>query len=218
MNCIDLFSGCGGLSLGLKNAGFNVATAIDSDEYAINVYKENFPGTPAFCEDLTKFSPRDLVSEIGAIQVNVVAGGPPCQGFSVMRQLGGSNHGERLIRDSRRYLYRQFLEYVEFFKPELFLMENVPGIKTAADGRVFEQIIKDADEVGYRIVSEVINAWEFGIPQKRIRQIFFGTKKENPEFDFERLINPQKTREVTLWEAIGDLPHLKAGQSKSFYD
>ena len=217
LNVIDLFSGCGGLSLGLKNSGLNVVAAVDSDEHAIKVYRENFPETAAraFCEDLTKFSPRDLLSRIGEIEVDIIAGGPPCQGFSTMRQLGGSNHGGRLIEDSRRYLYRQFLEYVKFFKPALFVMENVRGIKTAANGEVFERIINESGDIGYDIWETVLNAREFGIPQKRIRQIIVGVKKESPKFDFEVL---QKTKETTLWEAIGDLPPLKAGQAKNSYD
>lgn len=218
LKVIDLFSGCGGISLGLKNAGLDVVASVDSDMHAAKVYRTNVPGTRVFCEDLKTFAPEKLESCIGDIKIDIIAGGPPCQGFSIMKQLGGSNHGTRFVEDERRYLYKEFLKYVEFFRPKVFVMENVRGIKTAENGAVFKGIIADAESIGYKVDGKVLNVWEFGVPQKRIRQIFFGVRKDFPSFEIEKLIDSQKTsKQITLWEAIGDLPPLKAGESKSSY-
>ena len=86
----------------------------------------------ALVKDLTKFSPKELDKTLGSDRVDVIVGGPPCQGFSKARQVGGSNHGERLVYDPRRDLYREFLKYVAYYQPSVFVMENVPGIRSAA--------------------------------------------------------------------------------------
>ncbi len=103
VTCLDLFCGCGGFSLGLHRAGLRTLAAIDFDPKAIEVYRANLgEHVPhILCEDLTKFAPADLAKLIGANRVDVIAGGPPCQGFSQVRQRDGANNGERLIHDPR---------------------------------------------------------------------------------------------------------------------
>jgi DNA (cytosine-5)-methyltransferase 1 len=153
---IDLFSGCGGFSLGMHRAEFKCVAAIDFNPEAITTFRANFPDMPEArirCEDLTKFRPTDLVKIIGSEKVDVIAGGPPCQGFSTARQRDGANHGDRrLIRDDRRQLYREFLRYVEFFQPRVFVMENVLGIQSAAGGEYFTRVQHEARMLGYRVV------------------------------------------------------------------
>ncbi len=113
MTCLDLFSGCGGFSLGLHRAGWQVQASIDFDPKAVEVYRANFPDTAhILCRDLTKFSPADLKKLSGVTQVDMIVGGPPCQGFSQVRQRDGANHGGRLIEDPRRRLYEQYFQYV----------------------------------------------------------------------------------------------------------
>ena len=129
LTCIDLFCGCGGFTLGMQRAGFQILAAIDFNPEAIAVLRKNFPTvTHALHEDLTKFSPVALSQRIGAADVDVIVGGPPCQGFSTVRQRDGANSGPRMIQDKRRQLYAEFLRYVEFFRPKVFVMENVLGI------------------------------------------------------------------------------------------
>ena len=125
LTCIDLFAGCGGFSLGLHRAGFNILAAIDFEPKAVEVYQANFTGTRVLCRDLTQFAPQELAQQIGTNRVDVIAGGPPCQGFSQVRQRDGANNGSRMIHDPRRTLYQQYFEYVDYFKPKLFVMENV---------------------------------------------------------------------------------------------
>ena len=135
LTCIDLFCGCGGFSLGMQRAGFKVLAAIDFNEEAVATFKANFPKeTLALHKDLTQFTPDKLAAELGVDRVDVIIGGPPCQGYSNVRRVDGSNHGTRLKDDPRRQLYREFLHYVESFQPRLFVMENVLGIRTAAGG------------------------------------------------------------------------------------
>lgn len=216
---IDLFSGCGGLSLGLKWAGFKEIAAIDFDPSAVNVYKANFPENKhVYCEDLRIFTPEELAKRIGLHHVDVIVGGPPCQGFSTVRQRDGSNTGKRLIEDDRRELYQEFLKFVSFFKPDIFIIENVPGIKTAAGGHFFNQVQNEARNLNYRVHSEVVKAWEYGVPQKRIRRLIMGTKVNLSLFTTDLLVekthddcDPSKQKFVSLWEAIGDLPPVPAG-------
>ncbi len=134
---IDLFCGCGGLSLGFKRAGFRCLAAIDFDAEATVTFRANFPNVPQVLQqDLTQFTPNELEKILGPVDVDVIAGGPPCQGFSTARRRDGANHGVlRFIKDDRRQLYREFLKYVGHFKPRIFVMENVLGLQSAAGGK-----------------------------------------------------------------------------------
>jgi DNA (cytosine-5)-methyltransferase 1 len=211
--CLDLFSGCGGMSLGMQNAGFDVLAAIDVDDKAIKVFAKNLPAVPhALARDLTKFSPQELAKVLGTRRVDVIVGGPPCQGFSTARQRDGSNSGPRLVKDERRQLYQEFLRYVAFFRPDVFVIENVLGIKSAAAGRYFTRVQEEARRIGYRVHPQVEKAFELGVPQKRIRQLIIGTRLDLASYfpgRLDRAIDAPK--EPTVGEAIGDLPVLRAG-------
>lgn len=223
---VDLFSGCGGFSLGLEWAGLRCLAAIDFNESAIETFKRNHPEVPvALVKDLTKFAPKELDKALGSTPVDVIVGGPPCQGFSKARQVGGSNHGDRLVYDPRRELYREFLKYVAYYQPSVFVMENVPGIRSAAGGAFFTAVQADSRELGYRIIPYEALAWRFGVPQKRIRQLIIGTRRELPLFIPERYfrethvdlgapVQSGKQPAVTLGEAIGDLPEVLAGDER----
>jgi DNA (cytosine-5)-methyltransferase 1 len=223
---IDLFSGAGGFSLGLQWAGMQCLAAIDFNESAIETFRHNHPEVPvALVKDLTKFAPKELDKLLGSTPVDVIVGGPPCQGFSKARQVGGSNSGERLVYDPRRELYREFLKYVAYYQPSVFVMENVPGIRTAAGGAFFTAVQVDSRELGYRVIPYEALAWRFGVPQKRIRQLVIGTRRELPLFIPERYIREThmdpgepapkgKQPAVTLGEAIGDLPEVLAGDER----
>jgi DNA (cytosine-5)-methyltransferase 1 len=158
-----------------------------------------------------------------------VVGGPPCQGFSTARTQGGSNFGKDYVDDPRRDLYKRFLKFVEFFKPKVFVMENVLGIKSVGSGVYFTKIQEACRALGYSVTPVQINCWEFGVPQKRIRQLFIGTKLGGPLFVPNRYLKRTHFLEandgslepiVTLGEAICDLPKLKAddGLVESDYD
>lgn len=226
LSFLDLFSGCGGFSLGLEWAGLKCLAAIDFNESAIETFRVNHPHVPhALVKDLTKFSPKDLDKLLGSQGVDVLVGGPPCQGFSRARQVDGANHGGRLVQDSRRDLYKEFLRFVVYYQPAVFVMENVPGIKSAAGGEFFTRVQVESRELGYRVIPYEVQAWRFGVPQKRVRQLIIGTRRELPLFIPDRYIRPthadpsaevQEGLEpaVTLGEAIGDLPEIYAGDEQ----
>jgi len=223
---IDLFSGCGGFSLGMELAGLDCRAAVDFDESATETFRVNHPHVPhVLCRDLTKFGPRDLDRHLKGERIDIVVGGPPCQGFSKARQVDGANHGGRLIHDSRRDLYRDFLRFVKFYQPSAFVMENVLGIRSAAGGEFFTRVQSESRDLGYRVIAHVVEAWRFGVPQKRIRQLIIGTRRELPMFIPARYMCPthalpgepgakELQQAVTLGEAIGDLPELSAGDDE----
>lgn len=222
LTCIDLFSGCGGFSLGMSRAGFSVLAAIDFNAEAITTLKTNLPEVSLALEsDLTKYPPEKLAELIGVKHVDVIIGGPPCQGFSMARQRDGANNGPRTVEDKRRHLYKEFLRYVDFFHPKVFIMENVLGIKSADNGHYFTCVQQEARALGYRVHPRVEKAFELGVPQKRIRQFIIGTRLDIAEYFPRELIPaPRATKCPTLGEAICDLPPLKAGygEEKTEYD
>jgi len=220
---IDLFSGCGGFSAGLEQAGLNCLAGVDHNAYAIDTFKANHSdGTVALVKDMTKFQPDELELLIGNVKVDVIVGGPPCQGFSTARQSSGSNSGQRLVDDPRRELYKYFLRFVGHFKPRVFILENVLGIKKSQNGIYFTAIQNEARKIGFRVSALTVNAWEYGVPQKRIRQLFIGTLSNLPIFVPDIFIkkthsdDPADNLEplVTLGEAIEDLPTLNAGDER----
>lgn len=211
---LDLFCGCGGFSLGLERASFRGLAAIDFNPEAIQVFRENFRKIPHILEkDLTTFSPTDLAALIGTDRVDLIVGGPPCQGFSTARQVDGANHGARLMEDPRRHLYKEFLRHVEHFQPKVFIMENVLGIRSASGGIYFSRVQSEARALGYRVHAQIEDCVDLGVPQKRRRQLFIGTREGLPAY-FHPELKPAKRAMVgtTLWDAIGDLPALKSGE------
>lgn len=225
---IDLFCGCGGFSLGLMRAGFRCVAALDSDEVATETFRANLAefrhpkiksaGSVITC-DIRKLPPEDLAEEIGLKRVDVIVGGPPCQGFSTARQVDGANHGARLKPDERRYLYQHFLRYVEFFQPKVFVMENVLGMRSAAGGKYFTQVQKEARALGgkrgchgYRVHTQIEDAWKLGAPQKRKRQLIVGVRRDIAAYMVPEIKpSPNAQPYVSLGAAIGDLPPLTAG-------
>lgn len=210
---IDLFCGCGGFTLGMERAGLHCLAAIDFKSEAISTLHTNLPHIEHVLKrDLTAYSPEELSELIGARHVDVIVGGPPCQGFSTARQRDGSNHGARLKDDPRRHLYREFLKFVDFFKPLVFVMENVLGIRTAAGGKYFTCVQSEARALGYRVHGQEEDAWALGVPQKRRRQLIIGTRLDMPGFFLPELKPaPRAIPHTCLGAAICDLPRLRAG-------
>jgi len=222
LNFIDLFCGCGGFTLGMERAGFECLAAIDFNAEAVATLHANLPHIEhVLHRDLTVYTPEELAALIGTAHVDVIVGGPPCQGFSTARKVGGANHGERLKDDPRRHLYLELLKFVGFFRPKVFVMENVLGIKTAAGGEYFTRVQAEARALGYRVHGQVEDAWELGVPQKRHRQLIIGTRADIPGYFLPTLKPaPRALPRPVLGTAIGDLPPLKAGEgeNESTYD
>lgn len=202
MNAIDLFSGCGGLSYGFVEAGIDVIVGIDNNEIALKTFELNHPnskglkldlGNPDFIEQLDK--------EIGKRSVDIVIGGPPCQGFSLT--------GKRDKEDIRNNLYKSIFICAKKYKPKAILIENVPGLKTLYNGDFYKLIIDEFEKMGeYNFKDKVLFAADYGIPQIRKRIFFIGIRKDIGEVSFpEPLRSPENY--VTTREAIGDLPSLE---------
>lgn len=189
---IDLFSGCGGLSLGFEMAGYKSLLAIDNWQDALDTYRHNNPDARTLCGDLSKINPEDIKREYNIGRVSVIIGGPPCQGFSIA--------GKRIIDDERNKLYKSFVGFVKCFMPDAFVMENVPNILSIGGGVVKESIIRDFSELGYNVTYKVLLASDYGVPQNRRRAVFVGLK--NGEYTFPL---PTITNAVTTEEALSDL-------------
>ncbi len=211
---LDLFCGAGGLSLGFKMANFDVVGGIDFNESAIKTHKHNFPGHNNFVGDITKFSNEQIHEAFGK-SVDIIVGGPPCQGFS----LANKQESEDKKKDKNK-LFFQFIRFVKELKPKAFVIENVQGIITKDDGYAKKQIYKILENEGYVINSDVLIASDYGVPQSRKRAFFVGIIKEYQEiFDFSKL---QKVdTKVTVKEALSDLYSLEtdflSGKETSTY-
>lgn len=203
----DLFCGCGGFSYGFQQAGFNVALGIDMWKDATITYKHNFPNALVINEDINNISSKDLLiqSNLNAEDIDVIIGGPPCQGFSVS--------GKRMIDDPRNKLYKAFVNLVNEIKPKVFVMENVPGLIRLFKGKVKDQILDDFTSIGYTVKVKQLSADNYGVPQQRKRVFFVGTNNEKIsakiEFKFPEAMYGEGLKPVvTCKEAISDLDFL----------
>ena len=213
MNVIDLFSGCGGLALGFKWANFNTLLASDVDENCEKTYRFNFPKVPFIREDLRNISTKQIENHINKT-IDVVIGGPPCQGFSL-----ANKNRNKVKNDPRNELFYEFVRVVTDLQPKAFVMENVRGLLSMQKGKVI-QLMKEEFEnagLGYRVDYKVLLASDYGVPQNRQRVIMIGIRKDlgtEPGFPIKTYDKP-----VTVWEAISDLPQIKAseGEEKMTY-
>jgi len=197
---VDLFCGCGGLTVGLKKAGFRVLGAVDVDPLSVKTYKANHRDVEVWKTDIRDLKPSDLLQKIGLNEgeLDLLAGCPPCQGFSTMRTLNGAVS----VEDPRNDLLLEFQRFVEALRPRTVMMENVPGL---ADDERFAAFCRKLMKLGYLGDHRILNAAEYGVPQRRRRLIYLaGLGMEIPFAD-------TAAKMKTVEEAIGGLP--KAGQS-----
>lgn len=203
---IDLFCGAGGLSYGLEAAGFDVVLGLDFDKHALATFAENHSGK-ALLADVRDISGAQLLEEAGVSEVDLLAGGPSCQGFST--------HGKRLVDDPRNFLYKEFLRLVEEIQPATVLMENVKGLMIAGKGAFKRQVIESFEALGYQVEGQLVLAADYGVPQRRERVFFvasrLGTSVKFPEGTHGLPTSPAVQEGVlrphrTVQEAIGDLP------------
>lgn len=209
MRVIDLFAGCGGLSLGFEMAGFEIPLAIELDEWASETYRNNHPDTNVLTGDITQITDLENLIDKKYLPIDGIIGGPPCQGFSLS--------GNRDKNDPRNSLFMEFVRFVKFYNPKFFVMENVTGIlsmKTKDNKSVKDLILKEYDDAGYNVKICKLNAAEFGVPQARVRIVFIGIRKDLKFI--EEKIGPTpflfNENQVTLEQAIMDLPQINSGE------
>lgn len=215
-NVIDLFSGCGGFSKGFEQAGYNILIGIDNWKDAITTYKNNHENAKTINDDITGITGQQILDylDITFEDVDVIIGGPPCQGFSLS--------GKRTLSDPRNILYKSFVDIVNYIRPKAFVMENVPGLVSLFKGEAKNNILNDFQSIGYNVNYKILNASNFGVPQNRKRVFFVGIKEgtfkfPNDFFDFPNATHGPNTIHpyITSKEAIDDLPLLDNDVSRN---
>jgi DNA (cytosine-5)-methyltransferase 1 len=172
--CVEVFAGAGGLALGFEQAGFDVAAAVEFDPIHAATHEFNFPNSRVICRDVTKISGREI-REIAGLRnrdIDVLTGGPPCQGFSLI--------GHRVLEDPRNALVFHFLRLVRELRPKYCVMENVPGMVTGSHNMMFKELIRRLRRIGYAVDSFLLNAAFFGVPQNRTRVFIVAAREGQP--------------------------------------
>ena len=192
---IDLFCGCGGLTLGLQQAGFTVLGAVDIDPLSVETYKLNHQQVRVWETDIRQLEVNQVKKQLGLEggQLDLLAGCPPCQGFSGMRTLNGA----REIEDERNELVFEFIRFVKELQPKAIMMENVPGL--AKDKRL-KAVCEGLEALGYNIKFELLDTANYGVPQRRRRVVILGGKFGKIDFA------PQTHQRKTVRETIAHLP------------
>ena len=206
LTAIDLFCGAGGLSEGFRQAGFHVLAGQDFDDQAGATFAATHPEAKFIGGPIQDVTPQQLLKAAGKKrgEIDVIVGGPPCQGYSVYNHQRGAN-------DPRAGLFREYLRIVKGIQPRWLVMENVTGITSIAGGGVVREIFEGMKSLGYRVEMKVLRAEEFGVPQERRRVFFIATRTDAP------ILFPEPTHGegllpfVTVWDAISDLPKLENG-------
>ena len=209
---VDLFAGAGGMSLGFQQAGFEIMAAVEYDPIHCAVHEFNFPNAAAICRSVADIDGRYIRehSGIDGDDVDVVFGGAPCQGFSMI--------GKRVLEDPRNRLVYHFVRLVTELRPKFFVFENVKGLTVGQHKRFLLEIMEAFEEKGYKVERryQVLNAASFGVPQDRRRLFLFGARRgmplprypeatHSPEGDADMLFS-ETSKTPSVWDAIGDLP------------
>lgn len=206
---VDIFCGAGGLSLGFEQAGVDVVLGIDSDPKCISTYNQNLKN--GVVKDVTKI--RDVSNFVSKYtdcdKIDLVIGGPPCQTFSPVGRIKIRSLGRDPESDQRTELWKYFFKFVEELSPEFFVMENVPGMASTVynGGSIADHITSFARKLGYNAEWKILDASEYGVPQRRKRLFIIGRKGNRPIFWPDKKIK----KPVTVWEAISDLPKVPHG-------
>lgn len=221
LTAVDLFCGCGGIATGLRATGFEVLAGVDLNQHYICSFRENFPDAHTLLWDLNTTPPSDFMRKIGVEsgELDLLAGGPPCQGFSknVPRKA-------RFLEDSRNLLIKTFLDYCEALQPRMVLMENVAEMRNGFDQTYTNEIVERLEEAHYCVTHVVLNAADYGVPQRRRRAFFLANRVgvtftpppatqaiAKDSMQGSLIAMPPR---VNVWDAIGDLPHLEHGESR----
>lgn len=225
---IDLFCGAGGITEGFRQAGYRCLYANDCMPEAIATFSANHPNTWNECRDIERINPAEIRRRLRLKRgdLDVLVGGPPCQGFSI-------NAPDRFLHDPRNKLFKDYIRFLDEFEPKTFLFENVPGLLSLADGRIFTQILDEFRQRGYQVAPKFLFSAHYGVPQQRWRLILIGSRisEINPPqpthyatgranfrggrdmaFHLHEDSKKKLLPAVTVWDAIGDLPRLAMGE------
>ncbi|GHV00064.1 hypothetical protein FACS1894211_06610 [Clostridia bacterium] len=208
---IDLFSGAGGLSLGMKFAGIDATLAIDFDEAACMTYKTNMPETEVLCADITlEETKRRIIDNAKKNNVEVLFGGPPCQGFSLA--------GKRFIDDPRNQLFKHYIDIAAEIKPKVIMFENVEGLLTFQNGEIYREILNVFSSLGYNAEGRTLMANEYGVPQKRKRVIILCTRNDLSVTPADLFPVSDNVISFTAYDAIADLEEVACAEIACYRD
>lgn len=226
---VDLFAGAGGITEGFRQAGFHCLYAVDFNKWACETFARNHPSAEVECAKIEDIDASKVRTALGLQreELSVLVGGPPCQGFSI-------NAPERFLDDPRNALFKHYVRFLNEFRPQTFLFENVPGMLSLEKGHVYNQIINEFAKLGYHTSSKILFAPHYGVPQERWRLIILGSLRDpapqhpipthyatgranfaggrNLTFKLSPLESEILLPKVTVAEAISDLPKLEMGE------
>lgn len=209
---VDLFSGAGGFSLGFEKSGFKTILGLDILKTAAETFTYNFPSAGFILGDVRKVKVSDVRTLLGGIHPVVLTAGVPCQGFSL-------NNRKRNSEDECNFLFLEMLRFVEALEPQVVVVENVPGMRSARSEKVGGSFVVAVEKalsiLGYKVSHRELLATDFGVPQARKRLFFVAV---DPKLRFSWPQPTTSSRPVTVWEALGDLPKLEAGEVTFDYD
>jgi DNA (cytosine-5)-methyltransferase 1 len=207
---VELFSGCGGTSMGFEMAGFEVVLGVDIHQPSIKTFRMNHPKCSTILGDVKRIKPEEVKRFLEGRDIDVLIGGVPCQGFSL-------NNRKRHEADERNFLYREFIKFVKALQPKAIMLENVSGMRSAGNGAFVKTIERELSEAGgFMVKSQMLYAPDYGVPQRRQRLIFVGVR--NKIFDFQSIEKTHTPPQyVTVKDAIGDLPSLQADETAQVY-
>ena len=213
---IDLFAGAGGMTEGLRKAGFKSILANEYDDMAGLTFTTNHPKVPLIIRDIKNLSVEEILetTNIKPGELSLISGGPPCQGFSLA--------GPRFDGDPRNQMFKEFVRIVDGLKPEVFLFENVSGILSMSGGTVLKAIISEFTNIGYKCEYKLMSAADYGVPQARPRFILIGSRDNHPigfpepthgnrSENLDLFANNLKPY-ITVWDALSDLPTIHQGE------
>lgn len=202
---IDLFSGAGGFLLGFEKENYEIVLSTDFDKNCEEVHRLNRPNIPFIRNDIRELTNEHIDELLKGQEIDVLIGGPPCQGFSTIGNRISSDEERRTKYDARNDLFKEYVRILKHVKPKAFVMENVKGLMTRDGGTIFEEIKKTFTETGYDFHYTVLNAADYGIPQFRERVFFYGTRINIPLVPPIATHGENKLPYTIVLDAIGDL-------------
>ncbi len=212
LDALDLFSGAGGLHIGFENAGFDIRLCIDNDTLVEKTHKRNFPNIPMISRDINEVSAPDIKKYLKDGQIDVIIGGPPCQGFSTIGKRSSSDPQKRYEEDPRNKLVLTYAKLIRELRPKFIVMENVKGILTLQNGEYLKNVLKLLHEAGYAAEYKLINMADYGVPEIRWRVIIIGNRVGMPvKFPpIDHSDNPDDHLPAwnNCWDVIKDLENL----------